>query len=493
MPECQIWHYQGEILGQDSVDRIPDDAFPTRYRLHATVLAGDFGDARLASHMKDLQDAGGFVEQQTRPGDVIVGPDDKAIRIGFMTDHKVVEFVHDPIPTPVEARALFDEWTEDYRLRSMPESERDGLQANPTDKDGTYRIWQAKDASAAAAGWSAFPADYRHAIDVRDVDNIGDAYKSTNDGNWFEAWWVEVVADGVRSTRPGDVIVDPRGYEFRIKSDGFEEIDRSIQKAASDEPPLERVERQLQDWKRNHSTEFIPDPVTGRIGPGTHRWPDDAWPIMTEFEKLNVVEAVPDWDGVDQKGKEAILAREVDFGEITRDQLNSAYETAASHVDGEIDERPGRRLFDEANFARAVADLSADHGEQFAAARDTTRNLIESVMLNSWPQAGATVDFGLDSQRHYEALYHPIRNGEIGPGVLDAAMGFGEKLTELVRNSPSNPHKDIQFHTSWDDLLGRDKPGAEPISKSSDYDRQLQEAAESGKLRQREPEKGRDR
>jgi hypothetical protein len=70
----------------------------------------------------------------------------------------------------------------------------------------------------------------------------------------------------------------------------------------------------------------------------------------------------------------------------------------------------------------------------------TTRNLIISIELDTWPNMLATVDFGLDSQKHYEALYYPIRNQEITPAQLDAALGDGEKLTGLTQAAASNPH-----------------------------------------------------
>jgi hypothetical protein len=106
-------------------------------------------------------------------------------------------------------------------------------------------------------------------------------------------------------------------------------------------------------------------------------------------------------------------------------------------------------------------------------------------MIDSWPRSAAVVDFGLDSQKHYEALYYPIRNEEIPPVVLDAAMGHGEKLTELARNAPGNPHKNISFHTAWDDLLGRDRPASEasergPKGNESDYQKALDAAADRG-------------
>jgi hypothetical protein len=84
--------------------------------------------------------------------------------------------------------------------------------------------------------------------------------------------------------------------------------------------------------------------------------------------------------------------------------------------------------------------------------RDTTRNLINAVLFDVWPRAGAIVDFGLDSPEHYEALYYPLRHGEISPEQVDAALGDGGKLTALVNAAPHNPHQGIVFHTAWDAL-----------------------------------------
>jgi hypothetical protein len=187
-----------------------------------------------------------------------------------------------------------------------------------------YRIWQANDPSAAAAGWGAFPQDYRAAIEVQ-AYNLKDACESTNSGNWWEGYDVEVLARGVRSTGVGDVIVDSEGNAYRIKEDGFAEIDPAKEKPAAEEPPLDRVERQLRHWKHDHSREFIPDPATGRIGPGTHRWPEDAWAVMPEADKLRVLETEIDWTGVHVLQKAVVLAREVDFTKIPPDQLDPVY------------------------------------------------------------------------------------------------------------------------------------------------------------------------
>src|SRR5579863_785527 len=105
--------------------------------------------------------------------------------------------------------------------------------------------------------------------------------------------------------------------------------------------------------------------------------------------------------------------------------------------------------------------------EEMGRVRPVTRDLIESVILDKWPNHAAVVDFGLDSQKHYEALYYAIREGEIWPLELDRALGHGRELTRLVREARSNPHPDVEFHTSWDAILGREPGGqaahAEPI------------------------------
>jgi hypothetical protein len=106
-----------------------------------------------------------------------------------------------------------------------------------------------------------------------------------------------------------------------------------------------------------------------------------------------------------------------------------------------------------------MGDKHEEYAEKLRSVRPTTQSLITSIMLDSWPGHAAVVDFGIDSQKHYEALYYPIREGEIMPKALDAALGNGPKLTTLVRESVSNPHKDVSFHTSWDVILGRVSPG----------------------------------
>jgi hypothetical protein len=112
-----------------------------------------------------------------------------------------------------------------------------------------------------------------------------------------------------------------------------------------------------------------------------------------------------------------------------------------------------------------VDPMISDFYAQIERVRPVTRRLIDAIMLDTWPNHTAIVDFGIDSQQHYEALYYPIREGEILPQALDEALGHGEKLTVLTREAASNPHKEIAFHTSWDVMLGRPPLSAEQAIK----------------------------
>ena len=89
--------------------------------------------------------------------------------------------------------------------------------------------------------------------------------------------------------------------------------------------------------------------------------------------------------------------------------------------------------------------------------RPLTRRLIHSAVFDAWPDHAAIVDFGIDSDRHLGALHHAIPQGLVTPEELDAAIGQGEKLTEIARRG-RNPHGDFTFRTAWDDM-----PAGPPI------------------------------
>jgi hypothetical protein len=102
--------------------------------------------------------------------------------------------------------------------------------------------------------------------------------------------------------------------------------------------------------------------------------------------------------------------------------------------------------------------------------RPVTISLVESITLDLYPTHPAVLtDFGISSQKHYEAIYYPVREGEITPQQLEGALGCGPRLTELVNAAPSNPHKGIEFRTAWDDLLPRSRQ-PEPAGRRLEFD-----------------------
>ena len=184
--------------------------------------------------------------------------------------------------------------------------------------------------------------------------------------------------------------------------------------------PLERVERELR---------------------GFDAFRDEG---LSEAGRLRMIEGEIDWTGVSAADKEVILAREIDFKRITPEQFTFVYADIAFEKIEPADPTVAQALFDRARG-----------GGESPRIRDTTKNLIEAIWLDVWPRAGAVVDFGLSSQEHYEAIYYGVREGEITPEALDAALGKGDKLTALARSAASNPHRDIVFSTSWDGLVTR--------------------------------------
>jgi hypothetical protein len=125
-----------------------------------------------------------------------------------------------------------------------------------------------------------------------------------------------------------------------------------------------------------------------------------------------------------------------------------------------------------------------DYLEQLDRVRPATRNLFGSIFLDAWPSPAAIVDFGIDSQKHYEALYYPILAGEIMPQALDAALGHGAKLTAMTREAATNPHKDVEFHTSWDLIFMRESPATaakDAYKKGLDGQSTEAEVGEKGK------------
>lgn len=90
--------------------------------------------------------------------------------------------------------------------------------------------------------------------------------------------------------------------------------------------------------------------------------------------------------------------------------------------------------------------------------KPVTEALLDAIAFDEWPGAAAIADFGLVTPRHFEAVYHALKNDDVTPAQLDRAVGNGPVLTELMRGAEHNPHKGsgLVFTTPWDGLTPED-------------------------------------
>lgn len=105
---------------------------------------------------------------------------------------------------------------------------------------------------------------------------------------------------------------------------------------------------------------------------------------------------------------------------------------------------------------------------------DTTRNLLDSFFLDTWPTKGAVADFGITSQEHYAALKYSIildeKIIEFSPNEevfeqrstdemqrriieLEGALWNSKKLTAFVQKYAPERYSHVVFNTGLDDLL----------------------------------------
>jgi hypothetical protein len=97
----------------------------------------------------------------------------------------------------------------------------------------------------------------------------------------------------------------------------------------STEPPIERVERRLREWKAY-----------------------ELWDgYRSEDVKLLLLEGELNRSGVTAKDKESVLAREVNFAAITPEQFDSVYKNIASDMIEPADPTVARALFDRSRAA----------------------------------------------------------------------------------------------------------------------------------------------
>ena len=301
---------------------------------------------------------------------------------------------------------------------------------------------------------------------------------------WKDFSEVEKLDKIVRETVSLNLHFEPREFEI---------IDREVDLARVPEGRRQGIEsaREMtligpEEYQRRKEAKYAPPneaaaTFKGRIEEGlwTTCFTDGEsifadWSDLTPEAKLHELAKAMDWDRVPESYFRLMVEREMKIEDLP-DEKRAA-----------LDHPKEARHALSAGFGSDVEKAAAAPEPGARPVRDTTRNLVTAIMLDTWPRAGAIVDFGLDSQEHYESLYYGVREGEITPEALDAALGSGEKLTALARSSPSNPHRDITFSTSWDTLPREPDLDGETVPRGKDAEALYAEWREDYASRARE-------
>jgi hypothetical protein len=161
------------------------------------------------------------------------------------------------------------------------------------------------------------------------------------------------------------------------------------------------------------------------------------WKDWNETQRLAVLEELVPWSSVESVDKRRILEREVDFSLVAPEDQRQ--------ILGEV-----WNLNESLSVLPAVPEVDAASPDD-RPVRPLTNDLINAVLFDVWPKVPTIVDFGIDSAEHLGALQFAIKYGEVTPHELDAAMGNGAKLTEIVQRG-DNPYRDVTFRTSWDEM-----------------------------------------
>jgi hypothetical protein len=206
-------------------------------------------------------------------------------------------------------------------------------------------------------------------------------------------------------------------------------------------PEAEREEghRHKQELRRDHEAQENPGAIQYRdeLRAGSHvllRYYDRSYPQMGVLEKWQL-------SRVTDQG-ERMVVMEGDGHDITVIRHGVKDKLTASRIERELPE-----------------------------VRELTRDVYSVLALDYWPSPAGIIDFGIDTGRHFAALQSAVRNGDITPRELDAALGNGRKIEALIK--PSNPYHGVKFETSWDVLNNLVSEQKSELNPHASPDRQL--------------------
>jgi hypothetical protein len=106
--------------------------------------------------------------------------------------------------------------------------------------------------------------------------------------------------------------------------------------------------------------------------------------------------------------------------------------------------------------------------------RLATDDLMRAIVLDVEPRETTLKAFGIRTQEHLEAIYEPVRHGEITRKQLHEAVGDGSKITAMVNAANTNPHPGIEFMTGWDGMDSTKAASAEAPAKEKEKDIDLE-------------------
>jgi hypothetical protein len=80
------------------------------------------------------------------------------------------------------------------------------------------------------------------------------------------------------------------------------------------------------------------------------------------------------------------------------------------------------------------------------------KDLVDHLMLDTWPRASIVCDFGITTTEIYAAYQRAVRSGEVVAEDLLRLLGDGPALTKLLNNCKCNQGADrrVKVETPYD-------------------------------------------
>jgi hypothetical protein len=170
---------------------------------------------------------------------------------------------------------------------------------------------------------------------------------------------------------------------------------------------------------------------------------------VIEFEKIA-------WTEIKQMAENATDERLLDVRQEWIDRADAAGLLQWRQDKNSQAKKPWPQLIGEAIASEALFP-KGDNKPTAELRRWATDDLMRAIVLDVSPHKATREMFGIRTQEHLEAIYEPVRHGEITRQQLHDAVGDGANLTAMVNAARTNPHLGIEFITRGE---GKETPAA---------------------------------